>query len=112
MINETTVLLLFLKVIFFTQLMGYIESTNYLCIVQVNVVILFPYLVQTVYIVIVIKAESCSDDWTEIICSCWAFYPLFHFPGIWMVSSSRQEDLAATVIQQSKPSEGAGLPVE
>lgn len=53
---------------------------------------------------IAIKAKSHPDDWAEIICSCWAFYPLFCFPGIWMVSPSRQEDLAATVLQQSKPS--------
>lgn len=44
--------------------------------------------------VIAVKANSHPDDWTEIICSCWAFYPLFCFPGIWLVSSSRQEDLA------------------
>lgn len=105
MINETAVLFLFLKVIIFlNQLAAYVDY-HHLCIAQVNVFVLFPYLVLTIYIVIAIKAESCPDDWTEIICSCWAFYPLFCFPGIWMVSSSRQEDLAATVIQQSKPSD-------
>ena len=43
---------------------------------------LFPQLVPNVGVVITVKAESCPDDWTEITCSCWAFYPLFCFPGL------------------------------
>ena len=66
---------------------------------------LFPQLVPNVGVVITVKAESCPDDWTEITCSCWAFYPLFCFSWARTVSSSRQEDLAATVVQQRERSD-------
>ena len=50
--------------------------------------------------IIAVKAKSHPDDPQKLF----AVYPLFSFPGIWMDSSSRQEDLAATITQQSKSS--------
>ena len=48
--------------------------------------------------IIAIKAKSHPDDPQKLF----AVYPLFCFPGICMESSSRQEDPAATITQQSK----------
>lgn len=59
---------------------------------------LFPYLVLNAHNIIAIKAKSHPDDPQELF----AVHPLFCFPGICVESSSRQEDLAATITQQSK----------
>ena len=84
--------------VFSTQCTVHIVSVSCLSMAYVSVFVLFPYSVLNAHNIIAIKTKSHPDDPQKLF----AVYPLFRFPGICMESSSRQEDLAAAITQQSK----------